>query len=304
MSRAVIVTAAITGAVHIPSMSPYLPLTPEQIIDETIAACKAGASVAHLHARDPENGRPSSDPVLVKKIVDGVRAQCDIIICVTTGGAIGMSVEERLAAVPVCKTELASCNAGTINFNFSGIANKIKEPLYEWEIPHVKNTHNLAFINTFQGIEDYVRIMHENGTVPEFEIYDVGMINNLAYFVNNGTLKGKIYLQFVMGILGGIPATVSNLVFLLQSAQNTFGDNFVWSCAAAGKEQFELVTAAMILGGGVRVGLEDNLFLSRDILAKSNAESVEKICSIAKMLDYDIATPDEARERLLTASSL
>jgi len=301
MSKSVIITAAITGAVHIPSMSPYLPITPEQIIDETVAAYKAGASVAHLHARDPQNGKPSSDAALMKKIVDGVREQCDIVVCVTTGGSIGMSVEERLASVPVCKTELASCNAGTINFNFSSIANKIEKPLYDWEIPHVKNTHNLAFMNTFQGIEDYIRIMQESGTVPEFEVYDIGMINNLAYFVNNGTLKGKIYLQFVMGILGGIPATVDHLVYLLQTAKNTFGDNFVWSCAAAGKEQFEVVTAAMILGGGVRVGLEDNLYLSKDVLAKSNAECVEKVCSIAKMFEYKIATPAEARERLLDA---
>lgn len=299
MSSKVIITAALTGAVHIPSMSDYLPYTPEHIINEAVAANKAGAAVVHIHARNPETGQPSSDPKLVKQIVDGVRSQCDVVIGITTGGAVGMSVEERLAAVPICKAELASCNAGTINFCFSGIADKIKNPKFDWEIPYVKGTYNLAFMNTFQSIEGYVSIMQENNTVPEFEVYDAGMINNLSYFVKTGLLKGQLYIQFVLGILGGMPATIDNLIFLLQQARNAFGDNFVWSCAAAGRNQFELVTTAMFLGGGARVGLEDNLYLEKGVMAKSNAECVSRMCEIAKMYGYGVATPDEARARLI-----
>lgn len=295
MANKVIITAAVTGAVHIPSMSDYLPDTPEKIINEAIAACNAGAAVVHLHARDPKDGRPSSDPKLMKQITDGVRKGCNVVVGITTGGAIGMTIEERLASVPVCKAELASCNAGSVNFCFSPIADKIKQPKYDWEIPFVKNTYNVPFANTFRDIEDYIRVMTENGTKPEFEIYEAGMISNVAYFVNKGMLKEPVYLQFVLGIMGGLPATVDNLLFLYNTAQKVLGNNFVWSCAAAGKNQFDITTAAMILGGNVRVGLEDNLYLSKGVLAKSNAEAVAKIRGIAEMLGREVATPDEAR---------
>lgn len=291
----VIITAAITGAVHIPSMSEYLPITPQQIIDEAVAANQAGAAVVHLHARDPKTGQPTGSPELMKKIADGIRASCDVVIGITTGGAIGMSSEERLAAVPVCQAELASCNAGSINFCFSPIADKISEPKFDWEIPFVKNTYQVTFTNTFQGIDDYIRIMNENNTKPEFEVYDVGQISNIAYFVKQGVLKSPVYLQFVLGIMGGIPATLDNLLFLYNTAKKVLGDNFVWSCAAAGKDQFDLTTAAMLLGGNVRVGLEDNLYISRGVLAKSNAEPVAKVKSIAALLGRETATPDEAR---------
>jgi uncharacterized protein (DUF849 family) len=294
----VIITAAITGAVHIPSMSEYLPITPEQIINEAVAANKAGAAVVHLHARNPENGQPTGSPEIMKKIVEGVKSKCDVIIGITTGGAIGMSSEERLAAVPVCKTELASCNAGSVNFCFSPIADKITEPKYDWEIPFVKNTYKVPFANTFQDIEDYIRIMNEHGTKPEFEVYEVGMLSNIAYFIKKGMLKGTVYIQFVLGVMGGLPATADNLLFLYNSAKNILGNNFIWSCAAAGKNQFDITTTAMILGGNVRVGLEDNLYISKGVLAKSNAEPVEKIKSIAAILDKQIASPDEARKIL------
>jgi len=298
MAKKVIITAAVTGAVHIPSMSDYLPLTPQQIIDEAVAANQAGAAVVHLHARDPRTGKPSSDPALMKQITDGVRERCDVVIGITTGGAIGMNIQERLAAVPICKAELASCNAGSVNFCFSPIANKIKEPKYDWEIPFVKNTYTVPFANTFKDIEDYVRVMGENGTKPEFEVYEVGMLSNIAYFVKKGLIKGPVYLQFVLGIMGGLPATMDNLLFLYNTAQKVLGDSFVWSCAAAGKDQFDLTTAAMILGGNVRVGLEDNLYMSKGVLAKSNAEPVGKIAAIAGLLGSEIASPQEARETL------
>ncbi|MFP3156224.1 3-keto-5-aminohexanoate cleavage protein [Lachnospiraceae bacterium ZAX-1] len=298
MEKKVVITAAITGGVHIPSMSKYLPITPQQIIDEAVAANQAGAAVVHLHARDPKTGQPSSDPVLMKQITDGVRERCNVVIGITTGGAIGMNIKERLAAVPSCKAELASCNAGSVNFCFSPIADKIKNPKFDWEIPFVKNTYTVPFANTFKDIEDYTRVMEENGTKPEFEVYEVGMLNNIAYFLKKGHLKGPVYLQFVLGIMGGLPATADNLLFLYRSAKEALGDNFVWSCATAGKAQFDLVTMAMILGGNVRIGLEDNLYISKGVLAKSNTEPVEKIVAIAQLLDRGVASPDEAREIL------
>lgn len=293
-----IIIAAITGAVHIPSMSEYLPVTPQQIIDDAVAAYEAGAAVVHIHGRKEKNGEPTGDPEIMKNIVEEIRKRCNVVIGITTGGAIGMSSEERLAAVPFCKAELASCNAGSVNFCFSPIADKIKIPKYDWEIPFVKNTYDLPFVNTFQGIEDYIKVMGENGTKPEFEVYEVGMINNIAYFMKKGLLKGPIYLQFVLGIMGGLPATVDNLLFLYNTAKKQLGDNFVWSCAAAGKDQFNIVTTAVILGGNARVGLEDNLYIKKGQLAKSNAEGVKKIKEIVELLGKEIATPEEARKIL------
>lgn len=298
MNNKLIITSAVTGAVHIPSMSKYLPIKPEQIINEAVASYEAGAAIVHLHAREPKTGKPTGNPEIMKEIVDGIRNKCDVVIGITTGGAIGMTTEERLAAVPVCKAELGSCNAGSVNFCFSSIADKIKEPIYDWEIPFVKNTYKVPFVNTLQGIEDYIRIMGENKTKPEFEVYDVGMLNNIAYFMKRGLLKEPIYVQFVLGIMGGILATIDNLLFLHNTANNLLGNNIVWSCAAAGKDQFDIVTAAMLLGGNVRVGLEDNLYLQKGILAKSNFEAVTKMKKIAILLGREIATPDEAREIL------
>lgn len=297
--KKVIITAAITGAVHIPSMSPYLPITPEQIINEAVEANKAGAAVVHLHARNPQTGEPTSSPKLMKEIVEGIREKCDVVVGITTGGAIGMTIEERLSAIPICKAELGSCNAGSVNFCFAPIADKIREPKFEWEIPFVKNTYKVPFVNTFAGIEDYINIMEQNGTKPEFEVYEVGMLNNIAYFMNKGILKGPIYIQFVLGVMGGLPADLDNLLFLLRTAEKLLGDKFIWSCAAAGKEQFDITTAAIILGGNARVGLEDNLYIARGILAKSNAQPVEKVRKIAQLLGRELATPDEARKMLL-----
>lgn len=294
----VIVTAAITGAVHIPSMSDYLPITPDQIIHEAVSACEAGAAIVHLHARNPETGQPTGNPMLMKQIVDGVRAKSTVVIGITTGGAIGMSSEERLAAVPICKAELASCNSGSVNFCFAPIADRIKTPKFDWEIPFVKNTYQVPFSNTFQGIEDYITVMNDHGTKPEFEVYEVGMLSNIAYFIKRGMLKGPIYIQFVLGVMGGLPATVDNLLFLYNTARKLLGEDFVWSCAAAGREQYEITTVAMILGGNVRIGLEDNLYISKGNLAKSNAEQVEKIKTIAALLGKTLASPDEAREIL------
>ena len=294
MSQKVIITAAVTGAVHTPSMSPYLPITPEQIIEDAVKACEAGAAVVHIHARNPETGRPTSDLSLMGDIVDGIKRRSDVVICITTGGAIGMSLEERLIAIPTYKPELASCNAGSVNFVLAPAAEKIKNPKFDWEVPFLEATNDLVFSNTFKGLEYYIKTMNEHGTLPEFEVYDVGMINNIAYFVKKGIVRNPVYLQFVMGVLGGMPASVENLVYLVKTAREQLGE-FTWSCAAAGKAQFPLTTTALAMGGNVRVGLEDNLYTKPGVLAKSSSEQVTIIRNIAESLGKEIATPKEAR---------
>lgn len=291
-----IITAAITGAIHTPGMSPYLPISPEEIVEDAVRACEAGAAIVHIHARDPKDGRPSADVELMKGIVSEIKERSDVIICITTGGSIGMPLEDRIASIPALKPELASCNAGSINFVIEPAARKLK-PVYEWELPYLNGTKDLIFSNTFLSFERYINEMYNVGAMPEFEVYDVGMINNLAYFLNEGILRKPIYIQFVMGILGGIPASVENLVCMLKTAREQLGD-FNWSVAAAGRNQFIMTTAALTLGGNVRVGLEDNLYLAPKVLAKSSAEQVMKIRGIAEALFKEIATPDEAREIL------
>lgn len=297
--KKVIVTAAITGAIHTPSMSPHLPTTPQEIIADAVGAYEAGAAVVHIHARDPINRRPSSDLEVYKEIVSGIKTRCDVAICVTTGGGLGMSLEQRIATVPFLKPELSSCNAGSIDFVLKPAAESIKKPIYDWEIPYLEGTWDMVFANTFKGIEYYVNTMYENGTCPEFEVYDVGMINNIAYLRNRGIIKDPVYIQFVMGILGGIPATIENLVYMHKTAKDLLDEgSFNWSCAAAGRHQFPLTAAALGMGGHVRVGLEDNLYLGKGVLAKTSAEQVTQIREIAERLSLEIATPDEAREIL------
>lgn len=297
MSRKVIITAALTGSVHVPSLSPYLPITPEQIIEDAVRAYEAGAAVVHIHARDPETGKPSSDKELIGQIVGEIRNRCDVVICLTTGGSVYMTPEERLAVVPAYKPELASCNAGSFNFVFAPAAERIKEAKYDWEIPYLLGTRNMIFPNTFESLEYFIKTMNENGTRPEFEVYDVGMINNVAYFLNKGLIKRPVYIQFMLGILGGIPATVDNLVFMHKTARELLGE-FNWSVGSAGKAQLPLAATALAMGGNVRVGLEDNLFLKPGVLAKSSAEQVESIREIAEILGFEIAGPTEAREIL------
>jgi len=297
MARKIIITAAITGGIHTPSMSPYLPITPKMIIKDAIKAYEAGAAVVHIHARSPVDGRPTSDLNVMKEIISGIKKQCDVVICVTSGGAPGMELEERLAPVANFKPELASCNAGSVNFNFSGAAKTIKEPKYDWELPYLQRSEDQIFSNSFKSLSYYISTMNSCGTIPEYEVYDVGMIHNIAHFIKTGIVKKAIYLQFVMGILGGIPATVDNLAYLVKTAREEIGD-FKWSCAAAGKAQFPMVTAALAMGGNVRVGLEDNLYLHSGVLAKSSAEQVSLVKEIAANLGLDIANSDEARNIL------
>lgn len=208
-----------------------------------------------------------------------------------------MTSEQRLAPAADLKPELASCNAGSVNFVYSGAADKLTNPKYDWEIPHLKRSDDMVFTNTFTGLEYYIKTMNEQDICPEFEVYDIGMINNLAHFKKKGLIRKTIYLQFVMGIMGGIPATVDNLVYMVKTAREQLGD-FVWSCAAAGRAQFPLVTTALAMGGNARVGLEDNLYLRAGVLAKSSAEQVTQIKEIAERLGLELASSDEARRIL------
>jgi uncharacterized protein (DUF849 family) len=289
-----VVTAAITGAIHTPSMSPYLPLTPEQIIDECIASHAAGAAVAHIHVRDPLNGRPTADQAVFRQIATEVKKQCDVILCCTTGGGLGEAVEKRGAVVTSLKPELASLNAGSLNFALFHVASKVPKWNFEWEKVYLEGTEDFIFPNTFRTMREFLSLMSESNTKPEFEIYDVGMINNLAQLIDSGIAKKPVYLQFVMGILGGIPATVENFVFLLETARKQIGD-FQFSVCAAGKDQMRMCTTSILMGGNARVGLEDSLFLERGVLAKSSAEQVAKIIRIGKELGVEPATPTEAR---------
>ena len=298
MSGKFIVTAALTGAIHTPTMSPDLPITPDEIAEEARRASEAGAAVVHVHARDPKNGQPSADSILFGEILTKVKSKSKAVICTTTGGGFGMTVEQRVSVVKAYSPELASLNAGSLNFALHPILEKIKEFKYDWEQPYLAKTEDNIFPNTFKTLREFSKHFAAEDTRPELEVYDAGMINNVAFLLRKGNIKKPVYLQFVLGILGGMQATVNNLVFLVNSAKEIIGDNFVWSVCAAGKEQFKMCNAALLMGGFARVGLEDNLYLEKGRMAKSSGEQVEKIVRIAKEHGMEPATPEEAREIL------
>jgi uncharacterized protein (DUF849 family) len=289
-----IFTAALTGAIHTPSMSPYLPVTPEQIIEEAVRVSEAGGAVAHVHVRNPQTGLPNADQSIYRQIAEEVKRRCNIILCFTTGGKLGEPVENRVRVASNLKPELTSLNAGSLNFALFHIAGQVKEWKHEWEKPYLEGTEDFIFPNTFKTMRQYLEIIYANGARPEFEIYDTGMINNLAFLLQKGIAQRPVYLQFVMGILGGIPATLENLVFLVDTARKQIGE-FQFSVCAAGRHQIPMCTGALIMGGHARVGLEDSLYLGKGVLAKSSAEQVAKIVKIARELGLEPATPDEAR---------
>lgn len=296
MSKAII-TTAITGSIHTPSMSPHLPVTPDQIVAEAIRAREAGAAVVHIHVRDPQTGRPVPDLELFGEVITKIKSKTDVVICITTGGGLGQTTEERVAAVRKYSPELASLNGGSINFALFHALDVYKDFKYDWEQPYLAMTEDFIFPNTFKTLREFSRYFGEEGTKPEFEIYDAGMLNNLAFLIEKGHIQSPVYLQFVLGILGGMQATMNNIQFLYNSAKEIIG-NFQWSVCAAGKHQFRMCTASLLMGGNVRVGLEDNLYLEKGVKAKSGAEQVEKIIRIAKELGIEPATPDEARNIL------
>jgi uncharacterized protein (DUF849 family) len=293
-----IITAAITGSIHTPSMSPYLPITPDQIADNAIGAYKAGAAVVHIHVRNPETGQPANDPELYRQVFSKIKNNCDVIIMSTTGGSSNQTMEQRIAVVPRFKPEIASFNAGTVNLGAFEAVNMKIDWKYTWEKPYLMMTKDTPFTNTWATLEEYARTFEAYNTKAELEIYDVAMLGAVDYLVERGFLKKPVQLQFVMGILGGIPATIANLEFLYQTAKDYFGDDFVWSVCATGRNQFRIGTVAMLMGGNVRVGLEDSLFAGKGKIAKNNAEQVEKMVKIANELDIEVATAAEARQIL------
>jgi len=289
-----IITAALTGSIHTPSMSPYLPVTARQLIDEILAVHAAGGTVCHLHVRDQESGLPNADQDIYREIASEVKKHCDIILCTTTGGRLGAPVEERVAVATSLRPELATLNAGSLNFALFHIVDKITDWKFEWEKKYLESTDDFIFPNTFKTMRQYLETFDKTETKPEFEIYDTGMINNLAFLIQKGIAKKPVYLQFVMGILGGIPATVQNLVHLHETARRQIGE-FEFSVCAAGNAQFPICTHSLLMGGNARVGLEDNLYLEKGVLAKSNAEQVAKIIRIAREFGIEPATPAEGR---------
>jgi uncharacterized protein (DUF849 family) len=299
MARKVVITCAVTGAIHTPSMSPHLPITPAEIARASIEAAEAGASIIHLHARDPETGEPSPDPGLFMQFLPTIKQSCDAVINITTGGGMNMTVEDRLAAPLLAKPEMASLNMGSMNFNISGSASRVKEWKHAWEKPYLERTVNHIFRNTFQDIETIVeRLGKGHGTRFEFECYDVGHLYNLAHMLDRGVVEGPLFVQTIFGILGGIAAEPRHLMYMREVADRLFGDQYVWSVLAAGRHQMNFTTMAGILGGNVRVGLEDSLWIAPGKQATSNAEQVGKIRRILEDLGLEIATPAEARAML------
>jgi uncharacterized protein (DUF849 family) len=297
MKDKAVITAAITGSIHTPTMSPYLPITPQQIADEAVRAHEAGAAVCHVHARNPETGMPVPDTNLMKEIITSIKSRCDIVVCITTGGGMGMTVEQRVAPVTLYKPELASFNAGSVNFALFPVISRYREWKFEWEKMYLGMSEDFIFPNTFKTMREYCGFFEQNGTKPEFEIYDAGMVNNVAYLIQAGHVKKPVYIQFVMGVLGGITPSSKNLLFLVDYARELIGD-FEFSVCVAGRAQFPLCTQSLLIGGNCRVGLEDNLFLDRGQMAKSNGEQVAKMVRIARELGIEPATPAEAREIL------
>ena len=295
----VIITCAVTGGIHTPTMSDALPFKPSDIASQSIAAAEAGASILHLHARDPKDGRPTPDPKVFMEFLPVIKQATDAVINITTGGGLNMTVEDRLAAPLVAKPEMCSLNMGSMNFGIFPLADRYKEWKYDWEETYLRNTDDFIFRNTFRDIERILKLLGEgHGTRFEHECYDIGHLYNLAHFVDRGLVNPPFFVQSIFGILGGIGVDMDNVLFMKRTADRLFGGDYVWSVLAAGRHQMPIATQAAMMGGNVRVGLEDSLFISRGKLAASNAEQVAKIRTILEALGYEIASPDDARQML------
>lgn len=296
----VIISCAVTGSVHTPTMSPHLPLTPDEIAQQAIEAAQAGAAILHLHARDPADGRPTADPKVFDRFVPRIKAATDAVINITTGGSTRMTLEERLAYPLQASPEMCSLNMGSMNFSIHPAARRIQQWRHDWEKPYVEGMEDLIFRNTFRDIRHLLKVLgEERGTRFEFECYDLGHLYNLAHFVDEGLVKGPLFIQAIFGILGGMGPDPENLVVMRTTADRLFGrDNYRFSVLGAGRHQMPLLTMAAVMGGNVRVGLEDSLYLGKGQLAKSNAEQVRKIRRILEELSLEVATPAEARAML------
>ncbi|MGF6695422.1 uncharacterized protein (DUF849 family) [Paraburkholderia sp. MM5496-R1] len=294
----VIITCAITGSIHTPSMSPYLPVTPAEIAASAIQAAAAGAAVVHLHARDPVTGMPSQDAGLFAQFLPQIKAESDVVINLTTGGAPAMTVEERLMPALRFKPEVASLNMGSMNFGMYEMLGRFKEFRHDWERPYLEASEDRIFRNTFKDIAHILAACNDNGTRFEIECYDIGHLYTAAHFMDRGLLKAPVFIQSVFGIRGGIGVHPEDIAHMKRTADRLFGADYHWSALGAGAQQPRVLTQALLLGGNVRVGLEDNLWLRKGQLAKSNAEQVTAIRSVVEQLGFEIATPDEARVML------
>ena len=295
----IIITCAVTGGAHTPTMSSALPCTPAEIAEQSISAAEAGAAILHLHARMPEDGKPTGDPEVYNQFLPVIKQRTDAIVNITTGGSATMPLVERLRAAVRFKPEMCSLNMGTINFAMFPAAKRISSWKHEWEKDYILGSDDFIFRNTFRDIATILETMGEAGTRFEHECYDVGHLYNLAYFVDSGAVKPPFFIQMIFGILGGIGPDLENLMFMKSTADRLFGkDSFQWSVLAAGKHQMPFLTQAALMGGHVRVGLEDSLFIERGQLAVSNAQQVEKIVRIIREMGHEPATPVEARAML------
>ncbi len=294
----VIITCAVTGAIHTPSMSAHLPVTADQIADDAIAAARAGAAILHLHARDPKDGRPTQDPEFFKPFLARIKAETDAVINITTGGSPHMTVEERMRPATTFKPELASLNMGSMNFGLYTMLDRFKEFKFDWEREHLEKSRDLVFKNTFKDIETILRLGNENGTRFEFECYDISHLYNLAHFMDRGLVKSPPFIQSVFGLLGGIGPHPEDLMHMRRTADRLFGNDYQWSILGAGRNQIPLATMGASMGSNVRVGLEDSLWIAPKRMAESNADQVSQIRQVLEGLNLQIATPDEARDIL------
>ncbi|MFZ5615878.1 MAG: 3-keto-5-aminohexanoate cleavage protein [Pseudomonadota bacterium] len=297
--RKVIITCAVTGSIHTPTMSPYLPVTPDEIADASVAAAKAGAAIIHLHARQPSDGRPSADPEHFREFMTKISAACDAVLNVSTGGSSLMTLDTRLAPARALKPEMCSLNMGSMNFGIFPMLEKFPNWRHDWEPALLEATKRTVFQNTFNDIETILEdVGREGGAKFEFECYDIGQIELLGFYLKRGLVEPPLYVQFVLGVLGGAGASVENLVHMKATADRLLGDAYQFSVLAAGGRQMGVATAGAIMGGNVRVGLEDNLTIAPGVLARSNAEQVAKMRRILDELGLDVATADEARAML------
>ena len=296
--RKVIITCAVTGSIHTPSMSPHLPVTPDEIAEAAIAAAEAGATVLHLHARDPVDGRPTQDPEAFRRFLPRIKQSTNAVVNITTGGAPGMTIEERLQPALQCQPEVASLNMGSMNFGLFPMLGRFKEFQHDWERAHLENSRDLVFKNTFKDIEYILTSCTDNGTRFEFECYDIGHLYSLAHFLDRGLVRPPLFVQSVFGILGGIGAHPEDLMHMRRTADRLFGGDYQWSILGAGRNQIPLATLGAAMGANVRVGLEDSLWSGPGTLAQSNAEQVRKIRQVLDGLSLEVARPEDARAML------
>ena len=295
----VIITCAVTGSIHTPTMSPHLPITPDEIADASIGAWEAGASIIHLHARNPEDGSPTPDPDVFMEFLPRVKQATDAVVNISTGGGHGMTVQQRLEAAVKASPEMTSLNMGSMNFGLFPILDKMSDFQHDWEPKYLENSRDFIFRNTFKDIEYILKELGEgHGTRFEFECYDIGHLYTLAHFLDRGLVKPPLFVQSIFGILGGIGADEENLMHARRIANKLFGNDYQWSVLAAGRHQMNFVTMAAMLGGNVRVGLEDSLYIGKGKLAESNKDQVAKIRRIIEDLSLEVASPKEAREML------